>query len=705
VSALVGARRGRYSLISGPIVVVGLDSLDKAREIAVGLDAARARIGGPYDPLLPIRLKAARWFDRWEATATRSIAAVYARAEREALASLRASKARRGTHLWTREDGSPIGDLALKAVDAGGLFDPDRWGAELEDDAGRWLADLEDEAGQITATQIGVGFREGDPGLAELVAQRATKVGGTSETTLAALQRQLSIAAGRGETIDEVARRVSSVFASAAGPRARVIARTEVVGGANEANILVARSSGVVGKKRWVATLDERTRDSHVAANGQEVDLNAKFTVGGASLDAPGDYNGPPDETIQCRCTMMFVPGVPAGPPPADVVAPTGAPPDADLDPALAKALDPARQAGLSRGVDPFDLRRQSIHAGDADTLRAIEDRVYLRANGYRPGPRSLEIERALVDTGANLRGRAERRARSVVNRELGVSGRSELTRSVTAAKRELAAARAGLDNLDRQIDATDFQPTLDALEAERDSTLRRAIAATRAKLDAEDRLADYDLAIDRARRDALYEDLSAIRPMGGSLSVGGSGAPARVVADSARWYPTDWIEASNASKRPLTAGTSRRGFYQHNGKISLSRRTSRLDPDGSDLAQVAAHELGHRMEHVVGGLREAEWTHVNRRNALNVDDRGVVAVPRTRPLAEVDKTKGGYRADEWTLEDEFVDPYLGKRYGADNADWRSDSEIVAMGMEMIVHGTPIDREVYDLVVGMLASL
>jgi hypothetical protein len=52
-------------------------------------------------------------------------------------------------------------------------------------------------------------------------------------------------------------------------------------------------------RKRWVATLDTRTRDEHADANGLEVQLDELFPVdGGVALPGEGTYN--------CRCTVAY---------------------------------------------------------------------------------------------------------------------------------------------------------------------------------------------------------------------------------------------------------------------------------------------------------------------------------------------------------------------------------------------------------------
>ncbi|MFJ9720012.1 phage minor head protein [Streptomyces sp. NPDC101213] len=61
-------------------------------------------------------------------------------------------------------------------------------------------------------------------------------------------------------------------------------------------------------RKRWVAVLDDRTRDAHRDADGQEVPLDAPFEVGGETLRFPGDPTGSPGNVINCRCSVSVIP-------------------------------------------------------------------------------------------------------------------------------------------------------------------------------------------------------------------------------------------------------------------------------------------------------------------------------------------------------------------------------------------------------------
>jgi len=68
----------------------------------------------------------------------------------------------------------------------------------------------------------------------------------------------------------------------------------------------VVSETGVPMESRWMAHIDDRTRRTHRAADGQRVPVGQPFVVGGASLRFPGDPMGPGRETIHCRCTMML---------------------------------------------------------------------------------------------------------------------------------------------------------------------------------------------------------------------------------------------------------------------------------------------------------------------------------------------------------------------------------------------------------------
>lgn len=60
-------------------------------------------------------------------------------------------------------------------------------------------------------------------------------------------------------------------------------------------------NQGVVMKKEWEATPDDRTRPSHKDIDGEEQDIDKPFSNG---CMFPGDGNGPSEEVWCCRCAM-----------------------------------------------------------------------------------------------------------------------------------------------------------------------------------------------------------------------------------------------------------------------------------------------------------------------------------------------------------------------------------------------------------------
>lgn len=108
-----------------------------------------------------------------------------------------------------------------------------------------------------------------------------------------------------GESIPQLRKRVQAAT-GLSRPRAEQIARTEVIGAQNRGSLEQMKAAGYPATKQWLAIIDHRTRQSHAAANHQEVQLEEKFSVGGVAMDGPHDPFAPPGETISCRCTLTY---------------------------------------------------------------------------------------------------------------------------------------------------------------------------------------------------------------------------------------------------------------------------------------------------------------------------------------------------------------------------------------------------------------
>lgn len=136
--------------------------------------------------------------------------------------------------------------------------------------------------------------------------QRITDIAETTRSDIGALTTR-GIAEGLTER--EVASLIYDLAPTKSRSRSQTIARTETHYAANAGAQETAQATGVEMQREWVASLDERTRDNHVVADGQTVGMNEPFIVGNAQLMYPGDQSaGAPSETINCRCAVVFVP-------------------------------------------------------------------------------------------------------------------------------------------------------------------------------------------------------------------------------------------------------------------------------------------------------------------------------------------------------------------------------------------------------------
>ena len=58
--------------------------------------------------------------------------------------------------------------------------------------------------------------------------------------------------------------------------------------------------------KVWLTNISDRTRDSHIDADGQKRPLSQPFNVDGEQLEYPGDPSGSAENTINCRCVIGY---------------------------------------------------------------------------------------------------------------------------------------------------------------------------------------------------------------------------------------------------------------------------------------------------------------------------------------------------------------------------------------------------------------
>lgn len=133
-----------------------------------------------------------------------------------------------------------------------------------------------------------------------------------SDTSKNAIKDMTGRAMEMGWTIPQLAENIDKLYLEQIIPnRSTVIARTETVSASNAGDFYSAEQAmddfDFVLYKYWINTRDGRTRDTHANMSSHPpIPMDKKFKVGAGLLKYPGDPSGPPEEVIQCRCTLGY---------------------------------------------------------------------------------------------------------------------------------------------------------------------------------------------------------------------------------------------------------------------------------------------------------------------------------------------------------------------------------------------------------------
>lgn len=112
----------------------------------------------------------------------------------------------------------------------------------------------------------------------------------------------------QGKSIPKIANDLQSRMQDMNRTSAIRTARTAVTGAQNAGRLdtyRAAQDMGIKLKKRWLATLDNRTRHAHAMLDGQTVDVDKPFKVDGYEIMYPGDTSAPGYLVYNCRCTQI----------------------------------------------------------------------------------------------------------------------------------------------------------------------------------------------------------------------------------------------------------------------------------------------------------------------------------------------------------------------------------------------------------------
>jgi hypothetical protein len=150
--------------------------------------------------------------------------------------------------------------------------------------------------------------------------------------------------------------------------------------------------------------------------------------------------------------------------------------------------------------------------------------------------------------------------------------------------------------------------------------------------------------------------------------------------------YPTDWLNRSKA-RGSITLGKIARGHY--NGRQRVINLSESRPPVGDmpNMADVAAHELGHEMEIAIPGLYSAQQALLWARSSSG--DIGSRALQRTQTLDKLP-----------VYGDEFPEKYTAKVYP------QLHLEVFTTAVESLMAGSDyLDDDMRQWVLGVLALL
>ena len=130
------------------------------------------------------------------------------------------------------------------------------------------------------------------------------------DDTLKRIRMHITQGIMSGEGYSKIAKALRDDLGMAKAQSVRV-ARTETWRALSQAGLdsaMVAKDNGLDMKKRWYATKDTRTRDTHRHLDGTSVDIEDNFHSSGCVGPAPKLFVGVASakENINCRCKLLY---------------------------------------------------------------------------------------------------------------------------------------------------------------------------------------------------------------------------------------------------------------------------------------------------------------------------------------------------------------------------------------------------------------
>jgi hypothetical protein len=139
----------------------------------------------------------------------------------------------------------------------------------------------------------------------DLIYQRKNLISGVPDEIFAEIQNEIATGLSQGESIDDLAKRISGKFDEIIKSRAELIAQTETAAAYGFASQAAALQAGVP-YKQWIHSgLPLHPRPDHLEIDGLIVPIEEPYPVGDPPLMYPHDPDGSAEDVINCGCISI----------------------------------------------------------------------------------------------------------------------------------------------------------------------------------------------------------------------------------------------------------------------------------------------------------------------------------------------------------------------------------------------------------------
>jgi hypothetical protein len=148
--------------------------------------------------------------------------------------------------------------------------------------------------------------------LTVLESHRVGSIDSINSTLVKHLRQAMAEGIGEGEGVSQIRKRVEREFDWLSKYQAAVVARTETIWAWNEGAVQGYIQSGVVKKKQWLSSGDERSCPDCIDMDGKELGLEVDFFAKGSKspsgrLTFSYEAISHPPLHPQCRCTVVAI--------------------------------------------------------------------------------------------------------------------------------------------------------------------------------------------------------------------------------------------------------------------------------------------------------------------------------------------------------------------------------------------------------------